>query len=390
MSSLGNFLVEDIVFLEPQPVIPITPRRISGVNWLALVSGLGFISYSGSAIPESYDRHLMSLTLLADWLREGEWARLSSSDVSTSISNCCLMILGDSIRAGHDGSCETLANCVQAKQARHLTFKLEAEGVAAMASFDAWLASLPLGGFNQNLLAKNLHEDVLACIGYTEKVNEVGHMESGSGGGLCVHLLPGPHDAVSCLMPQQPIHAATLPKSVDRVGSGKSGLRGVTNPHLCRVAGRRVLATSGQNSQQLAMYTDLADDLDRMEASLHWGHLAPTCPDSLLGYPLSDCDPLLMRFPPADSSIAFNSIDYPDIYVSATGQSEVKQPVWRRANLFPHLTATKQGRGTSEVVTAEGALLVSVPRFDMSHCIALVDLDSLDCHIVHFDVDSTC
>ena len=49
----------------------------------------------------------------------------------------------------------------------------------------------------------------------------------------------------------------------------------------CYHAGVDFLGTSGQNVDDLDMYTSIGDRLDVMEATLRWQHLAPSAPDTL-------------------------------------------------------------------------------------------------------------
>jgi DNA polymerase II small subunit/DNA polymerase delta subunit B len=51
-------------------------------------------------------------------------------------------------------------------------------------------------------------------------------------------------------------------------------------------AGVEFLGTSGQNVDDLDMYTSIGDRLDVMETTLRWQHLAPSAPDTL-GAPTS-------------------------------------------------------------------------------------------------------
>ncbi|GAA51907.1 serine/threonine-protein kinase VRK1 [Clonorchis sinensis] len=188
-------------------------------------------------------------------------------------------------------------------QARYLTRNADAGSVTAMALLDSWLSTLPLGP---------------------------GHLRSRTvANGLPVDLLPGPSDAASQLLPQQPIHPSAFPLAVARAGGAScGGLCGRTNPYACCLFGRKILATSGQAVNDLSLYTDLETPCDRMEATLLWGHLAPTCPDTLPGYPLLKNDLLLMETSSADSRL---SPDYPDIYVAGCQLGE--KPSWRRARL---------------------------------------------------------
>lgn len=120
-------------------------------------------------------------------------------------------------------------------------------------------------------------------------------------------------------------------------------------------------------------YTKLENACDRMEATLLWGHLAPTCPDTLGGYPMTNVDPLLLRSSSTSSAQNF-SPDYPDIYIA--GCQPEDQPSWRRARL----------KWSEEIDKNNcGCLLVSVPRFDSTFSFVLINLKSLDCRVVRFD-----
>ncbi|KAF8570585.1 hypothetical protein P879_02600 [Paragonimus westermani] len=356
----GSFFVEDARFLEPHPERPIvslptnsisspascTEFRTSG-PWLALVSGLGF---TGDG-PVSQG-HTLALQLLADWLRcSGDWSQTEITESGV----VRLMILGDSIQSSVVHSSTGLNATSFNQQARYLTRNTEADSVTAMSRLDAWLASLPLGPGHSN--------------------------SSVISDGLPVDLLPGPMDPTSQLLPQQPIHSAAFPLAVARAGGVRhGGLCGRTNPFSCKLLNRKILATSGQGINDLALYTDLAQPCDRMEATLIWGHLAPTCPDTLPGYPLLTKDILLLEQQPEQNGMKCKcSADYPDIYVA--GCQPGTKAIWRRASL------NWSERNVANA-SKEGALLIAVPRFCVSHTLVLVHLDTLECRTVRFDTSA--
>ncbi|KAA0185782.1 DNA polymerase delta small subunit [Fasciolopsis buskii] len=340
-SNRGSFIVKDFLFIEPQPERPIQAHHPKAPvkncvdftktgPWLALVSGLGF-SGTGPSRPG----HSLALELLADWLRcSGNW----SSKSSDSVGVVRLLILGDSIRLSVSCDANTPSLCLN-QQARYLTRNVEAESVTAMSLLDHWLATLPLGpgGAENN--------------------------------GLSVDLLPGPADPTSSLLPQQPVHPVAFPLSVARSGEyGRRALCGRTNPYFFTLEGRKILATAGQGPNDLLLYTDIADSCERIEATLLWGHLAPTCPDTLPGYPMTSGDQLVLR---SDTGDLGCSPDYPDIYVA--GCQPGQGASWRRGRLH---WDDKDHRG---------ALLVAVPRFDEAFQLVLVHLHSLECRVVLFD-----
>lgn len=100
-----------------------------------------------------------------------------------------------------------------------------------------------------------------------------------------VTLLPGALDPANSSYPQQPIHAAMFPKSrsyAAEPGSTEPGwFHGATNPWEGEVEGWRVLATGGQNIDDITKYVDSDDRLSMMEAMCRWRCSAPTAPDTL-------------------------------------------------------------------------------------------------------------
>ncbi|THD21187.1 DNA polymerase delta small subunit [Fasciola hepatica] len=226
-SARGVFIVEDFLFVEPQPEHPIKAHHLevpvktcvdftNTGPWLALVSGLGF-----SGTGPTRQGYVLALQLLADWLRcSGNW----SYESSDSVGVVRLLILGDSIRLsmGSDANAPAVR---LSQQARYLTRNVEAESVTAMARLDEWLATLPLGpggGAENN--------------------------------GLSVDLIPGPTDPTSSLLPQQPIHSVAFPLSVARSGGfGRRALCGRTNPYSFTLEGRKILATAGQGPNDLLL-----------------------------------------------------------------------------------------------------------------------------------------
>ena len=94
------------------------------------------------------------------------------------------------------------------------------------------------------------------------------------------------------------------------------------------------------------------DDLDLLESSLRWGHLAPTAPDTLGCYPFYDRDP-------------FAVTALPHIYFSGNAAS------------FSTRTATTLTNGCP-------VRLVCVPSFACTAQIVLVDLSDLSAKVVKF------
>uniref|UniRef100_A0A0X3PNF3 DNA polymerase delta small subunit n=1 Tax=Schistocephalus solidus TaxID=70667 RepID=A0A0X3PNF3_SCHSO len=361
----GIFTVSDALFLEPGPEHPITTSSAADLTYanfsalgpcVAFVSGLGFVG-TGGDVSES---HSMALCLLGDWLRGNIMIGGTFPPVVK------LMILGDSIRPLGVTEGETVGLI---QQARYLTRKTDADSVTAMHLFDSWLANLPLGP---------------GAIDATATVRN----------GLSVDILPGPSDCGSHMLPQQPLHAAIFPEAVRRAGgAGTGALRSTTNPVYTNICGRTILATSGQAIADLLRYTELSDALDCMEATLHWGHLAPTCPDTLFSYPLADRDLLVLRTQSEkvvsgnqttrerEQGVSLPSPDYPDVYVVGNQVSAA----WRRASLSAwSLRATAAAAAGS--TEPKGALMISVPRFDRTYTLVLLELQTFRCLPVRFDL----
>ncbi|CDR99417.1 hypothetical protein [Sporisorium scitamineum] len=110
-----------------------------------------------------------------------------------------------------------------------------------------------------------------------------------------VHLLPGERDPASVAVPQQPIHFALLPRS-GRFDS----LQRHTNPAWIPLGERKLLATSGQNIDDIFKYVDETDDarIEMAMRTLEWGHVAPTAPDTLWCYPFKSTDPFVLKHRP--------------------------------------------------------------------------------------------
>ncbi|EUB57850.1 DNA polymerase delta subunit 2 [Echinococcus granulosus] len=331
--SEGTFTVLELAFLEPQPMRPIAAANVdspcppllnSSGRWVGFVSGLGFAASAEVANNGTSHGHALALRLLGDWLRK--------------MPLCRLFVLGDCIRSTDPGGLETLG---VVQHARFLSRRADADSVMAMGMFDAWLSELPLGG-------------------------------GGGGGGFSVELLPGVADCVSQLLPQQPFHPLLFPRTTSRFGRGEGALVSSTNPCYSEVHSRRILATSGQNVIDVHKYTIVGDTLDCMESLLHWGHIAPTCPDTLFAYPQMDTDTLLFSVDPKTGV----SIDYPDIFVA--GNQQAAQ--FRRASL--ELWNVSEGE-------RKGALLIAVPRFDVSYTMVLLELETLRCVPLRFDLSRT-
>ena len=108
-----------------------------------------------------------------------------------------------------------------------------------------------------------------------------------------VDLMPGPSDPANAFLPQQPMHSCMFPKSCHL-----SSLKTVTNPHSFEVNETHILASSGQNLNDIFKYTDSYERLDLVQSTLDACHIAPTAPDTLWCHPYSSSDPFILNKKP--------------------------------------------------------------------------------------------
>lgn len=88
--------------------------------------------------------------------------------------------------------------------------------------------------------------------------------------------MPGQYDPSNHALPQQPIHKCVFPQS-----STYTSLHRVTNPYECMLQGRRILGTAGHPINDIKSLTNFENDIDILESTLIWNHLAPTAPDTI-------------------------------------------------------------------------------------------------------------
>ncbi|XP_068083676.1 DNA polymerase delta subunit 2 isoform X2 [Anabrus simplex] len=125
-----------------------------------------------------------------------------------------------------------------------------------------------------------------------------------------VDIMPGEFDPANHMLPQQPLHCCMFPQATQY-----ETMHSVSNPYECEIGGRRILGTAGQPVDDVARYSKLTDPLRILEQTLEWAHLAPTCPDTLTGYPFYQEDPFIIT-------------DCPDIYF-AGNQSQFQTALYK-------------------------------------------------------------
>ncbi|KAK4343726.1 hypothetical protein RND71_036820 [Anisodus tanguticus] len=103
-------------------------------------------------------------------------------------------------------------------------------------------------------------------------------------------IMPGSSDPANFALPQQPLHRCLFPGS-----SAYNTFRSCTNPHCFELDNIRFLGTSGQNIDDLGKYSEANNNIEFMERTLRWRHLAPTAPNTLGCYPFTDRDPFYVE-----------------------------------------------------------------------------------------------
>lgn len=160
--------------------------------------------------------------------------------------------------------------------------------------------------------------------------------------------MPGANDPANQSWPQQPLHKCLFPKSAIY-----PTFQNVTNPYYCSLSqGIEVLGTSGQNLDDVMLNTELEDPLEALESLLHWGHVAPTCPDTLGCYPFQEKDPFVLT-------------KKPHIFFAAN------QKVFDQ-----RLVEFDDGSRT---------LLVAVPSIADSGQLCLINIQTMACEIIDLD-----
>ncbi|XP_059483602.1 DNA polymerase delta subunit 2 [Neocloeon triangulifer] len=164
-----------------------------------------------------------------------------------------------------------------------------------------------------------------------------------------VDILPGEFDPCSQMLPQQPFHPCIFPKS-----TMFNTLHLVTNPYKCEVGNCLILGSSGQPVSDIHSFCKVDNRLDVLENCIRWGHMAPTCPDTLYSYPCFHNDPFMIE-------------DCPDIFFAGN------QPEFQ----------------TRTITTEKGqrVCLVCIPSFSKTQTAVMVNINTLDCHPLSFSID---
>lgn len=164
---------------------------------------------------------------------------------------------------------------------------------------------------------------------------------------VSVDLMPGETDPTNLMLPQQPLHACMFPKS--RV---RDTFRGVTNPYRFQCHDRLILGTSGQNAEDIMRFSNIADELAALKATLEWSHIAPTAPDTLASYPYYNEDPFIIT-------------EMPHVYFAGN---------------------CKAFRTDKVTLGAGETRIVCVPAFSETKQVVLLNLKSLECKPMSFNL----
>ncbi|XP_024459203.1 DNA polymerase delta small subunit isoform X2 [Populus trichocarpa] len=199
---------------------------------------------------------------------------------------------------------------------------------------------IPSGLLNgQNLASKDQSR-------LSEPVQELDIWLTQIAAGVSVDIMPGSNDPANFALPQQPLNRCLFPGS-----RAYNTFNLCTNPHCFELDGVRFLGTSGQNIDDLKKYSEARDELEFMERTLKWRHLAPTAPNTLGCYPFTDKDPFLIE-------------SCPHVY----------------------FVGNQDKYGTHILNGSEGQLvrLISVPKFCDTGIAVVLNLRNLECHTLSF------
>ncbi|GAB4851533.1 DNA polymerase delta subunit 2 [Ancistrocladus abbreviatus] len=201
---------------------------------------------------------------------------------------------------------------------------------------------IPRGLLNgQNLASKDLSQ-------LSGPIKELDIMLTQIATGVSLDIMPGPNDPANFALPQQPLHRCLFPGS-----AAYNTFRCCTNPHFFEPDNIRFLGTSGQNIDNLEMYSEAKDTLEFMERTLKWRHLAPSAPNTLGCYPFTDRDPFLLE-------------SCPHVYFVG--------------NQDRYETCLLNGP------KAQLVRLVCIPKFCETGVAVALNLRNLECHALSFEI----
>ncbi|XP_043690480.1 DNA polymerase delta small subunit [Telopea speciosissima] len=183
----------------------------------------------------------------------------------------------------------------------------------------------------------------------SEPVKELDILLTQLAAAVPVDIMPGPNDPANFSLPQQPLHRCLFPGA-----SAYNTFISCTNPHSFEADNFRFLGTSGQNIDDLGKYSEAKSNLDFMERTLRWRHLAPTAPNTLGCYPFTDRDPFFIE-------------NCPHVYFVGN-QSKYETRLFRGA---------------------EGQMirLIAIPKFCETGFAIVLNMKNLECHALSFSTN---
>jgi DNA polymerase delta subunit 2 len=384
--TTGAYKVSAVVTVRPGPQPSLPPAAEVADRFVCIVSGLGLGS---SDLPMTN----ISAELLLEFLRANVG---NADDAAFSASVTHLIIAG---------------NCVPPPPEPNTTLNPTDSANSGAAAILA--PHLPAAKADQATAAA--------------PIVHVDRFLTAAAAALPVSLMPGEHDPVNFLLPQQPVHRCLLPSS-----SRNKNLLRVTNPYERAFDGCVILGTSGQNIDDFVRYdtaaaaasaaanakharnrvsaavkarTELlkgeehsgapengADNMETddqipensdkalvdtdpasialgvMRTMLESGHIAPTAPDTLGSFPFNDTDPFVIGTTP---HVFF-----------AGNQPAFGTELWECSTTA---TSSRDDTDASKDKLLQAKVrLISVPRFDQTGLIVVVNLRTLDCTTLHF------
>ncbi|CAJ0574093.1 unnamed protein product, partial [Mesorhabditis spiculigera] len=126
-----------------------------------------------------------------------------------------------------------------------------------------------------------------------------------------------------------------------------------TNPYEFTLGGIDFCALSGQTVSDLRRLSNIQSACQLMELMLTWQHVAPTCPDTVDGFPLHDRDP-------------FSIERYPHVMIAGN------QP---KPEVVVHV-----GSGNRKCT------LIAIPRFARSQLVAILNLRTFEVDWKQFSI----
>ena len=227
------------------------------------------------------------------------------------------------------------------------------------------------------------------------KLREVDIVMSELASSIPVDIMPGEGEPTNHNLPQQPFHTMLLPglsqfmvadcpddvggnpnDNGNRSNAQSNSVRLSTNPHFFSEYGTSFLGTSGQNIHDVYRYSSLEESLDILTHTLLWGSLAPTAPDTLPCYPVANTD-------------IFEIDEWPDVYFSG-----MMDEFGTRLITFNHDDDTITVKNDGSAIVRDGGRekrmsrtrIISVPHFGKTGTVAMINLRTLECNPITFDV----